>query len=68
MMIQTLTSHIGLNLNDLLALLDEGSNDDFSNQTSHVDVVMMPPSNGNGEVTDEDFGDGDQLRLSNLSG
>ncbi|KAL3267110.1 hypothetical protein HHI36_011250 [Cryptolaemus montrouzieri] len=58
----------GLNLNDILALLEEGNNDNDSNQTSHIDVIMMPPSNANGEVTDEDSGDEDQVRPSNLPG
>ncbi|KAL3286588.1 hypothetical protein HHI36_001089 [Cryptolaemus montrouzieri] len=58
----------GLNLNDILALLKEGNSDDDSNQTSHVDVVLMSPSNTNGEVTDEDSGDEDQVRPSNLPG
>ncbi|KAL3268026.1 hypothetical protein HHI36_007159 [Cryptolaemus montrouzieri] len=51
----------GLNLNDILALLEEGDSDDDSNQTSHVYVIMMFPSNANGEVTDEDSGDEDQV-------
>ncbi|KAL3283777.1 hypothetical protein HHI36_017947 [Cryptolaemus montrouzieri] len=55
----------GLNLNDILALLEEGSSDDDSNQTSHVDIVKMPPCNANGEVTDEDPDDEDHVRPSN---
>ncbi|KAL3282165.1 hypothetical protein HHI36_005360 [Cryptolaemus montrouzieri] len=58
--------HRGLNLNAILALLEQGNNYDVSNQTSHVDVIMMPPSNANCEVTDEDSGDEDQVRSSNL--
>ncbi|KAL3284148.1 hypothetical protein HHI36_018316 [Cryptolaemus montrouzieri] len=38
----------GLNLIDISDLLEEGNSDDDSNQT-HVDVIMMPPSNANGE-------------------
>ncbi|KAL3285812.1 hypothetical protein HHI36_000334 [Cryptolaemus montrouzieri] len=58
----------GLNLNDILVLLDEGNSDDDSNQNSHVDVILMPPSTENGEVTDKDSGDEDQVRPSNLPG
>ncbi|KAL3265593.1 hypothetical protein HHI36_009798 [Cryptolaemus montrouzieri] len=58
----------GFNLNDILALLGEENSDDDSNQTSHVDVIMMRPSNANVEVTDGDFGDEDQNRPFNLSG
>ncbi|KAL3268235.1 hypothetical protein HHI36_007359, partial [Cryptolaemus montrouzieri] len=58
----------GLNLNVMLALHAGGNSDDDSNQTSHADVIMMPPSNGNGEVTNEDSGDEDQVRSSNSPG
>ncbi|KAL3286167.1 hypothetical protein HHI36_000679 [Cryptolaemus montrouzieri] len=46
----------------------EGNSDDDSNQTSHVDGIMMPQSNINGKVTDEDSGDEDQVRPSNSPG
>ncbi|KAL3269258.1 hypothetical protein HHI36_008338, partial [Cryptolaemus montrouzieri] len=44
----------GLNLNDILALLEEGNSDDDSNQTSHIDVMMRPPSKANCEEMHED--------------
>ncbi|KAL3278388.1 hypothetical protein HHI36_013716 [Cryptolaemus montrouzieri] len=59
----------GFNLNDILALLEEENSDDDSNQTSQVEVIIILPSNANGEVTDEDSGDEDQVRPnSNLPG
>ncbi|KAL3283995.1 hypothetical protein HHI36_018165 [Cryptolaemus montrouzieri] len=51
-----------------MSKISEGNSNDDSKQTSHVDVFMMPPSNVNGEVTDKDSGDKDQVRPSNLPG
>ncbi|KAL3279166.1 hypothetical protein HHI36_016680 [Cryptolaemus montrouzieri] len=58
----------GLKLIEILGLLEEGNSDDDSNQTFDVDVIMMLPSNANGDVTDEDSGDEDQVGLFNLPG
>ncbi|KAL3276381.1 hypothetical protein HHI36_011765 [Cryptolaemus montrouzieri] len=64
-----MTSHkYGKDSGKTAMFLIEGNTDDDSKQTSHVDVIMMLTSNANGEVTDEDSGDEDQIRPSNLPG
>ncbi|KAL3284135.1 hypothetical protein HHI36_018303 [Cryptolaemus montrouzieri] len=40
--------------------LSEENSDNDSKRTSHEDGIMMPPSNANSELTDEDFGDEDK--------
>ncbi|KAK4876092.1 hypothetical protein RN001_012514 [Aquatica leii] len=52
----------GLTLNDLLAELEE----DIHGTSASHDIAILPPTNANDNLTDEDSGDEQDLSINNL--
>lgn len=44
-------------MNDILAILEDEGSDDEATQFSEVDVVMIPPTNATGYLSDDDSGE-----------
>ncbi|KAK4877693.1 hypothetical protein RN001_010199 [Aquatica leii] len=58
----TYTFEDGLTLNDLLAELEE----DIHGTSASHDIAILPPTNANDDLTDEDSGDEQDLSINNL--
>lgn len=56
----------GLTLNDVLETLED-ADDEFSSK-GEVQIILQPPINACGDLTDEDSGDEDVMNINNLPG
>lgn len=57
------SSFRGLSLNQIIAILEE---DKVTENTNEANITLLPPENANGNITDEDSGEEDEVNLSNL--
>lgn len=57
----------GLSLAELLEILEDDNLGD-TNEMDEIDIVLGPPENACGNVTDEDSGDEDTVNVNNLPG